>query len=78
LVLSGPYRLVRHPMYTSVMLISAAMAIGTPSLLEWGGFIFLTMVLALKANREERLWCAGNEEYERYMKETKRFVPFIY
>ena len=78
LVMSGPYRLVRHPMYTSVIFITLAMAIGTPTPLEWSGFIFLTLVLALKANREERLWCAENSVYDRYAKETKRFLPFIY
>lgn len=78
LVMSGPYRLVRHPMYTSVMLISLAMAVGTPIVLEWGSFILLMIVLALKAEREERLWCIGNAEYVLYRKETKRFVPFIY
>ncbi|MCJ7765759.1 MAG: isoprenylcysteine carboxylmethyltransferase family protein [Thiovulaceae bacterium] len=78
LVMSGPYRLVRHPMYTSVMLIALAMAIGTPILLEWISFLFLTMVLAVKAEREERLWCVENSAYESYMKETKRFLPYIY
>ncbi len=78
LVMSGPYRLVRHPMYTSVILITLAMAIGTPTPLEWTGFIFLTVVLALKAKREERLWCVENSVYESYVKGTKRFLPFIY
>ncbi len=78
LVMSGPYRLVRHPMYTSVMLIALAMAIGTPTPLEWSGFIFLAAVLFLKAEREERFWCVENSVYENYMKKTKRFLPFIY
>jgi protein-S-isoprenylcysteine O-methyltransferase Ste14 len=78
LVMSGPYRFVRHPMYTSVMLITSAIAIGTPTPLEWTGFIALAAVLALKAAREERLWCVENSAYENYAKKTKRFLPFIY
>ena len=78
LVTTGPYRLVRHPMYTSVLLMTLAMAVSTPSTLEISSFILLVMVLALKAVREERLWCVENEAYRDYMKKTKRFIPFIY
>lgn len=78
LVTSGPYRWVRHPMYTSVMLITLAMAVGTPTLPEWTAFALLTGVLALKANREEALWSAESESYQAYIEKTKRFIPFIY
>ena len=78
LITTGPYRFVRHPMYTSVMLITLALAIATPIYLEWSSFILLMTVLALKAVREERLWCEGSKEYKVYMRETKRFIPFIY
>jgi len=78
LVMSGPYRFVRHPMYTSVIIITLALAVSTPSLLEWLSFILLGSVLALKANREERLWCVDNAMYEVYKQRSKRFIPFIY
>lgn len=78
LIMSGPYKHLRHPMYTSVMLITLGMAIATPTFLEWTAFIFLTAVLALKADREEKLWCEGNEAYADYSARTKRFIPFIY
>jgi len=78
LVTTGPYRFVRHPMYTSVMLMTLGMALSTPTYMEWSSFVLLMLVLALKAVREERLWCADNESYKAYMKESKRFIPFIY
>jgi len=78
LVTTGPYRLVRHPMYTSVMLMTLGMAVSTPTYMEWSSFVLLMLVLALKAVREERLWCEENEAYRSYMKKSKRFIPFIY
>jgi len=78
LVMHGPYRLVRHPMYTSVMLLTLGMAIGTPTVLQWTSFVLLTVVLILKANREEALWSCHDEAYEAYKKRTNRFIPFIY
>ena len=78
LITTGPYRFVRHPMYTSVLLITLALAVATPIYLEWSSFILLATVLALKSVREERLWCEGSAAYKEYMKETKRFIPFIF
>jgi len=78
LVTTGPYRWVRHPMYTSVLLMTLGMAVSTPNYLEISSFVLLVMVLALKAVREERLWCVENAAYRDYMKKTKRFIPLLY
>jgi len=78
LITTGPYRFVRHPMYTSVLLISLALAIGTPTYMEWSSLILLGVVLALKSVREERLWCTESSAYKAYMKETKSFIPFLF
>jgi len=78
LITTGPYHFVRHPMYTSVTLMALALAVTTPTYLQWSSLALLIAVLALKALREERLWCEGSEVYKVYMTKTKRFIPFIY
>jgi protein-S-isoprenylcysteine O-methyltransferase len=76
---AGPYRLVRHPSYTAgmMMFIGIGLALGS-----WFSFILLTIAtIATYCYRvvvEERaLLDAIGEPYRSYMKETKRFIPYI-
>ena len=78
LITTGPYKFVRHPMYTAVMLFCFAFVVATPNYTVVSSFALLFLVLGLKAVREEGLWCAENEAYRAYMKVSKRFIPFIY
>lgn len=77
LVNTGIYRLIRHPMYTSVMLMALSILIASPTLLESILFLFLVIVLFLKASREEELWREHDETYDIYKKQTKYFIPYI-
>jgi len=77
LVTTGAYNYIRHPMYTSVIIMMLAVLVSTPTLLELLFFIMLIMVLVLKAKREERLWCGHDEEYIAYKRRTKLFIPYI-
>jgi protein-S-isoprenylcysteine O-methyltransferase Ste14 len=78
-VTSGPYRLVRHPSYTAgmVMFIGIGLALG-----NWLSLVLLTIAtIATYSYRvvvEERaLVEAIGEPYLAYMKERKRFIPYI-
>ena len=77
LITTGPYRLIRHPMYTSVITMMLGVLISTPTLLEASLFLLLVFTLYLKGRREERLWCGHDEEYLVYREKTKLFIPYI-
>lgn len=78
LITSGPYRIVRHPIYTGLVLtlVGQALALG-----EWRGLA--AVVLAIwafwrKLNIEER-WMLGQfgREYEAYSRRVAALIPFL-
>jgi len=77
LVTSGAYNYIRHPMYTSVILMMFGAWVSTPTLLETLLLFALILVLVLKARREEALWCGHDEAYLQYKERTKLFIPYI-
>jgi protein-S-isoprenylcysteine O-methyltransferase Ste14 len=78
LVTSGPYRLVRHPIYSGVILAG----LGTAVALSWawliavvlGGAYFVYAATVEERNMAERF----PEAYPRYRSSTKMFVPFVF
>ncbi|MFI4929412.1 MAG: methyltransferase family protein [Burkholderiales bacterium] len=77
LVQRGPYRWIRHPMYTAVMAYGLAGALAGTSLWGWLAFAALVAVLATKATFEERWMLAAHPAYAAYRARTRRFLPGI-
>jgi protein-S-isoprenylcysteine O-methyltransferase Ste14 len=76
---TGPYRLVRHPSYTAgIMMFSGiGLALG-----NWVSFALITIgaiaTYVYRVSVEERaLLSTIGEPYRNYMKERKRFIPYI-
>jgi protein-S-isoprenylcysteine O-methyltransferase Ste14 len=76
---SGPYRWVRHPSYTAgmVMFIGIGLALGS-----WLSFVLLTIATiatyGYRVTVEERVLLETiGEPYRNFMKERKRFIPYI-
>lgn len=77
LVTKGPYRWVRHPMYTALYMNLIAVFL----LIEnWfiGGFflVALTLIVATRLKREEQVMLDKfGDQYRLYMEQTGRFLP---
>ena len=80
LICAGPYALVRHPMYTSFLLISLGQAF---LLSNWvvglAGLIGFAVLFFLRVDKEERMMLENfGPEYRSYMERTKRIIPYLY
>lgn len=75
---TGPYHLVRHPIYTGIIVSSAATAILFGTLVGWIGFVVLTMGWYIKARLEEEFLRdeLGAETYGAYARRVPMLVPF--
>ncbi len=77
LVRTGPYRFVRHPIYTGILLMCAAPAIQFGRLHCWLGFVLIVAGLWIKLKQEESLMLQHFPEYADYRREVKALVPFV-
>jgi protein-S-isoprenylcysteine O-methyltransferase Ste14 len=76
---AGPYRFVRHPSYTAAMMmfIGIGLALG-----NWVSLVLITIASIAAygyrvAVEERALVDAIGEPYRVYMKERKRFIPYV-
>jgi protein-S-isoprenylcysteine O-methyltransferase Ste14 len=77
LVCTGPYRVVRHPIYTGLLLALAGTALGIG---EWRGvlaFAFAALGFVLKLRIEEARMRETFPEYERYRRRVAALIPFV-
>ena len=74
----GPYRLIRHPMYTSIFFVVGTLVMSYYTVYRLMALIILFAALVLKVHIEESLLENHYENYRLYKKKTFRFFPFLY
>lgn len=75
LVRSGIYKYVRHPMYTAVIAIGAAIMLGNPTFLTMVVWVALIIVLLNKAHFEDTLLLAKHPAAKDYQLTIGAFLP---
>jgi len=75
---TGPYGIVRHPIYTGIILASAATAAQRGTAQAWLGMGLMTLGWYIKARLEERFLRdeLGAEAYAAYSRRVPMLVPF--
>ena len=78
-VAKGPYRFVRHPSYTGVLVTFIGLALAAQS---WGALLVLLGVFSLSFGyrmkvEEKTLLSELGDDYASYMKRTKRLIPYL-
>lgn len=78
LVTTGPYSVIRHPMYTSIFIFALALLAGQFDYQKLIISIVLVAGLVVKMIYEEGLLCKHFPDYKAYMQKTKRVIPFVW
>ena len=74
----GPYRWVRHPMYSALLLVMLVLVL--EEFTYWRGLVWLilSLDLFLKLQYEEELLVNEFSEYRVYQSKTSKLIPWIW
>lgn len=79
LVTKGLYRYIRHPLYSSLILLTWGIFLKNPGLLP-AVFALPATFFLYKTSRADEKECIAwfGDSYSEYMKTTKMFIPYIF
>jgi len=79
LITKGPYKVLRNPMYSGLILFFGATVIETLDIINISVFVILIIVLLSKIRLEEKyLSQKFGSSYNEYKKKSYRLFPFIF
>jgi protein-S-isoprenylcysteine O-methyltransferase Ste14 len=79
LVTNGVYAYIRHPLYSSLLLLAWGIFFKAPSLPGISLALVATTFLVATARADERECIRFfGDAYQTYMQKTKRFIPFLF
>ncbi len=78
LIRHGIYKIIRHPMYASVLLSMFGVSIYYANLYVVLLYLLLLVTLLTKMFYEESLWSSKDACYQTYAKTTYRLIPYIF
>ncbi len=78
LVVHGAYKIVRHPIYSGIILGAFGWALLMTSVLTLILAAILLLFFDIKTRREEKWLSAKFSDYPTYQQRVRKLVPFIY
>ena len=76
---SGPYTVIRHPMYAGAILMFVAAPLALGSWWSLPAAIPIVIVICARLMQEEKLLLCDLPEYEEYCRRTRfRLIPFVW
>lgn len=78
LITSGPYAIIRHPIYTGIIFAMVGTTLATT--IYWLIPLVFTMIYFIISSiiEEKDLLKQFPSEYKKYLKKTKSFIPYFY
>ena len=79
LVRTGPYAIVRHPIYAGMVLAAAGTALTIGTWASYSGFAALLVAFMIRIDLEEKLMGAQfGESHDAYRRQTRKLIPFVW
>ncbi len=79
LIRTGPYRFVRHPIYSGLLVMCLGTALAAGKIHSWLALPVMALAFWIKLKQEERLMLLHfPDDYPAYQKQVKALVPFIF
>jgi len=78
LVVGGPYKYLRHPMYTAILLAAIGLIIAHFSWFRIFLGLALLAVLLIKVEWEESMLAQKFPDYVDYASSTRKIIPYLY
>ncbi len=78
IVMTGPYRYIRHPIYAAIFCFLAAGAAAHPSLGSLSATVLAAAMLFIRMRSEEILLLRRYPEYSQYAATTWRILPNVF
>jgi protein-S-isoprenylcysteine O-methyltransferase Ste14 len=78
LVQTGPFALVRHPIYSGGLIASIGVALVVSGWLTFLYVAALFVLLDIKSRQEERWLAQKFAEYSAYQRRVRKLIPFLY
>jgi protein-S-isoprenylcysteine O-methyltransferase Ste14 len=78
LIQTGPYALVRHPMYSGGLVLALGWALVVHGWLTLVYVVVLFVFLDAKSRREERWLSEKYSAYAAYQRRVRKLIPFVY